>query len=59
MTIDIGRIAYQAYVDDLGATHLNRWEDLGQVQQNAWRNAAVEVIQYIEKEKLSLGDKNE
>jgi hypothetical protein len=50
MAIDIGRIAYMAYVEQLKATHLNPWEKLGQTQQDAWRHAAVAVSQYLRKE---------
>lgn len=46
MAIDIGRIAYAAYLESLGATNLSAWENLGKVQQDAWRHVAVEVLQF-------------
>lgn len=54
MAIDIGRIAYQAYVESIDGgsyydTKLTKWEDLGQPGQNAWRHAAVAVSQYLDK----------
>lgn len=56
MAIDIGRIAYEAYVVQLQATHLNPWEKLGQTQQDAWRHAAVAVSQYLHKERIDKDD---
>ena len=53
MAIDIGRIGYQAYLDQLGATHLPPWEKIGKTQQDAWRHAGVAILQYIKKEEES------
>lgn len=58
MAIDIGRIAYQAYTESM----LNqmprictlKWEDIGKIEQDAWRHAAVAVLQYIDKERKQL-----
>ena len=46
MAIDIGRINYQAYCDQL-KDNLPKWEEIGQKQQDAWRHSAVAVLQYI------------
>lgn len=51
MAIDIGLIAYNEYIKKLGATHLNPWNKLGKVQQDAWRHAAVAVAQYLDGER--------
>jgi hypothetical protein len=58
MAVDIGRVAYQKYVDSLVEKQCNccncddyKWEDLKQSEQNAWRHAAVAVLQHIEMEK--------
>ncbi len=53
MAIDIGRIGYQAYLEQLNATHLPPWEKIGKVQQDAWRHAGVAILQYIKKEEDS------
>ena len=50
MAIDIGRIAYSKYRAEINGTHLNEWENLGKVQQDAWRAAAVAVSQYLHQE---------
>jgi hypothetical protein len=59
MAIDIGRIAYQAYannVDNISyhGNPLPKWEDLGKIAQDAWRHAAVAVSQYIDKSRKDL-----
>jgi hypothetical protein len=58
MAIDIGRIAYQAYVDQLVEHDVSaapdKWEDVGKFRQDAWRHAAVAVLQYIRKEQELL-----
>lgn len=59
MAIDIGRIAYAAYIEQLKATHLNPWEKLGQVQQDAWRHAAVAVSQYLNQERERMAKEKE
>jgi len=50
--IDIGRIAYQAYCDELEKREcdydLRKWEEIGQYEQNAWRHAACAVLDYID-----------
>jgi hypothetical protein len=59
MAIDIGRIAYQAYVENKDGssyyeTKLTKWEDLGKVECDAWRHAACAVLQYIDQERKWL-----
>lgn len=61
MAIDIGRIAYQEYCQvvltrTIPQPHLDKWEDLGKVKQDAWRHAAVAVLRYIEQEEAKLED---
>lgn len=51
MAIDIGRIAYTEYVKQVNGTHLNPWEKIGKIQQDAWRHAAVAVSQYLNTER--------
>jgi hypothetical protein len=65
MAIDIGRIAYQAYCENIydgtccDVMPLD-WKDLGKRGQDAWRHAAVAVLQYIDKERRQLEiDKDE
>lgn len=53
MAIDIGRIAYQKYSDEVNED-LPKWETIGKVKQDGWRAAAVAVLQYIDKERESL-----
>ncbi len=48
MAIDIGRIGYEAYLEELNATHLPAWEKIGKVQQDAWRKAGVAILQYMD-----------
>ncbi len=51
MAIDIGRIAYERYCSCLPYGYLQpAWELIGS-SQNAWREAAVAVIQYLDKSK--------
>lgn len=60
MAIDIGRIAYQAYVEKMMRTHsldyFCRWEGLMQREKDAWRHAAVAVLQYIDQAKQDIED---
>ncbi len=58
MAIDIGRIAYQTFHKKLYPNDIshpnhpsNLWENLGKWEQDAWRSAAVAVLQYIDEEK--------
>ena len=55
MALDIGRVAYQAYVDTLIKQNcdcdLSEWKEMGQYEQDAWRHAAVAVAQYLDEEK--------
>ena len=54
MAVDIGRINYQKFYDiltDGDFDHLPKWEDLGKIQQDAWRAAAIAVLQQIDKER--------
>jgi hypothetical protein len=55
MAIDIGRIAYQAYLSSKGED-LPRWEDLGKIGQDAWRHAACAVLDYIDEEREKLDE---
>lgn len=50
MAIDIGRIAFQAYKDEANTVTSN-WEDLDKRHQDAWRKAAIAVLQYIDSQK--------
>ena len=55
MAIDIGRIAYEKWQSCLPKDYpTSAWEMVGKVQQDAWRAAAVAVLQYIDKERESL-----
>jgi hypothetical protein len=58
--IDIGRIAYQNYIDHLSTcsslTGFDKWEDIGKLQQDGWRKAAVAVLQYIDKSKDDMDE---
>lgn len=51
MALDIGRVAYQAYIDELNGWALAEWEKLSKVQQDAWRAAAVAVSQYLNEQR--------
>lgn len=56
MAQDIGRVAYQKYCEVIlkgtaPQPHLDKWEDMGKVQQDAWRHAAVEVLQHMDWER--------
>jgi len=58
MAIDIGRIAFEAYGVSVGGKTYNgkdipKWEDVGKKVQDAWRAAAVAVLQYVESERES------
>ena len=59
--IDIGRIAYQAYVESKDGssyyeTKLTKWEDLGKKEQDAWRKAACAVLEYVDQAKKDMDD---
>jgi hypothetical protein len=58
MAIDIGRVAYTNYADYMRAqlkeNCFPRWEELSKPECDAWRHAAVEVLQHIEKERKQL-----
>lgn len=52
MAIDIGRIAYQThsdYVELHNGKPFSKWEEVGKVEQDAWRHAACAVLDYIQK----------
>lgn len=54
MAVDIGRIAYQAYCKnsrDKLECDFPKWEVIGYYEQDAWRHAAVAVLQQIDKER--------
>lgn len=51
MALDIGRVAYQAYIDELNGWALQEWEKLSKVQQDAWRAAAVAVSKYLNEQR--------
>jgi hypothetical protein len=56
MAIDIGLIAFNAYRDGMNyisfsGDYIPEWKDVGQTEQNAWRVAAVAVLDYIDKER--------
>lgn len=59
MAIDIGRIAFQAYSDEMGGKtydgkDIPKWENVGQKVQDAWRAAGVAVLRYIDDERKQL-----
>ena len=51
MAIDIGLIAYNEYIKQIGGNHHFEWSKIGKVQQDAWRHAAVAVSQYLHQER--------
>ena len=54
MAVDIGRIAFETFYAQLYPTSagtLITWENVGQKEQDAWRHAAVAVLQQIDREK--------
>lgn len=51
MGIDIGLIAYQAYRNNRSDITLPDWNQLGKLEQDAWRAAAIAVLQYIDHER--------
>lgn len=66
MAIDIGRIAFQAYRDQVGCITYDGkvippWEEVGKKVQDGWRAAAVAVLQYIdqERERMATEDPND
>lgn len=58
MAIDIGLIAYNKYVEQimrqLKDCDFPLWQELGKVEQDAWRAAAVSVLKYIDTERDKL-----
>jgi hypothetical protein len=61
MAIDIGRMAYEAYVKNMygGSCYeakVVEWKDLGKRGQDAWRHAAVAVSQYLDQAKQDMED---
>lgn len=59
MAIDIGRIAFQSFYESLYPRQtrdglMTKWEDIGKKEQDAWRHAAVSVLQHIDKERERL-----
>jgi hypothetical protein len=58
MAIDIGRIAYEKYSRALCVLlqkcNCKPWEDLRKNHQDAWRSAAVAVLQYIDSDKENI-----
>lgn len=49
MAIDIGRIAFQAHENYINKDNLREpelWEEIGKERQDAWRSAAVAVLQF-------------
>ena len=57
MAIDIGLIAFNKFYDvltDNDKDHLPKWKELGKVQQDAWRAAAVAVLQHIDEAKKQM-----
>lgn len=50
MALDIGQVAYQAYVDSWDGKDnfpFPKWEELEKDECDAWRHAAVAVLQEI------------
>jgi hypothetical protein len=62
MALDIGRVAYQAYVKHIRETLISEfsfeapWEAMGKISQDAWRQAGVAVMLYLEQEKNNMED---
>lgn len=59
MAIDIGRIAFEKFYTELyprpvAEGKFTKWENIGKREQDAWRSAAVAVLQYIDKERKDL-----
>jgi hypothetical protein len=55
MALDIGRIAFQAHQDYLNKVNYREpelWEEIGKERQDAWRQAACAVLEYIDKERF-------
>jgi hypothetical protein len=55
MALDIGRIAYQAWSDKMDSLSCpegfiaSKWEELNQMEQDAWRASACAVLRYMDK----------
>lgn len=47
MALDIGRIAFEAWSEDID-DQPSKWEALNKKHQDAWRHAAVAVLKYID-----------
>ena len=60
MAIDIGRIFYQKFMEVMFGNPdiFPQWEDIGKVQQDAYRAGAVAVLQYIDEERDLLSMDN-
>ena len=57
MAIDIGLIAHNAYLNGSGSKCIcfdRDWADLPKTEQDAWRAAAVAVLQYIDKSRKQM-----
>jgi hypothetical protein len=52
MAIDIGRIAYQAYVNQIkkarGSARFLKWSDLNKEECDAWRSVGIAVMQHMD-----------
>lgn len=53
MAIDIGLIGYNTYAKELNREvskdqELPQWSELGKPMQDAWRSAAIAILQYID-----------
>ncbi len=52
MALDIGRIAYQARIDYVSQFNRElhpKWEEIGKIEQDAWRLAACAVLNHSRK----------
>jgi hypothetical protein len=62
MAIDIGLIGYNTYYAALGGVDpsdgrgLLKWNELDKTAADAWRAAAVAILQYIDTERARLED---
>jgi len=56
MAIDIGRIAYAAYTNEVFYLGQPKWEELDKDFQDAWRKVGVAVIQHIDKTRKQMED---
>lgn len=55
MAVDLGRIAFQAFYSKMYPNRESEvselWKNIKQPEQDAWRHAAVAVLQQIDREK--------